>query len=55
MSEQIKVREIVVGNLDIPNGKVDITDPCYDRDVWCRINTRHRQATAYPADPSPDR
>ena len=19
-------------------GKVDITDPCYDRDVWCRIN-----------------
>ena len=19
-------------------GLVDITDPCYDRDVWCRIN-----------------
>lgn len=21
------------------NGLVDITDPCYDKDVWCRINT----------------
>lgn len=20
------------------NGSVDITDPCYDRDVWCRMN-----------------
>lgn len=20
------------------NGKVDVTDPCYNRDVWCRLN-----------------
>lgn len=47
MSEQIKVREIVVGNLDIPNGKVDITDPCYDRDVWCRINQKQIKPGKY--------
>lgn len=27
-----------VGQLDIANGFVDITDPCYDKDVWCRMN-----------------
>ena len=27
----------IVGHMQI-NGSVDITDPCYDRDVWCRIN-----------------
>lgn len=27
-----------VGYLSIDNGKIDITDPCYDRDVWCRVN-----------------
>lgn len=24
--------------LDLSKGLVDITDPCYDKDVWCRIN-----------------
>lgn len=24
--------------LDVSGGLVDITDPCYDRDVWCRMN-----------------
>jgi hypothetical protein len=23
------------------NGNIDITDPCYDKDVWCRINNIH--------------
>ena len=27
----------IVGYMPI-NGSVDITDPCYDRDVWCRMN-----------------
>lgn len=28
----------LVGQIKIPDGLVDITDPCYDRDVWCRMN-----------------
>ena len=28
----------LMGYVDIPNGKVDITDPCYNRSTWCRIN-----------------
>lgn len=27
-----------VGVLNLEGGKIDITDPCYDSDVWCRIN-----------------
>lgn len=27
-----------VGKISIPDGAVDITDPSYDRDVWCRMN-----------------
>ncbi len=27
-----------VGTLEIKNGVIDITDPCYDRDMWCRMN-----------------
>lgn len=27
-----------VGTLEIKNGVIDITDPCYDRNTWCRIN-----------------
>jgi len=26
-----------IGTIDF-RGSVDITDPCYDRDVWCRMN-----------------
>lgn len=25
------------------NGKVDITDPCYDKDVWCRTTIKVKQ------------
>ena len=27
-----------VGVLNLEDGKIDITDPCYDNDIWCRIN-----------------
>ena len=26
------------GSLDVASGTLDITDPCYNRDVWCQIN-----------------
>lgn len=34
----MKVKKITKGYVNIPNGKIDITDPCYNKDVWCRIN-----------------
>lgn len=32
------IHRVNVGFLQINDGKVDITDPGYDKDVWCRIN-----------------
>ena len=29
--------EHIHGTIELPN-KIDITDPCYSKDVWCRIN-----------------
>lgn len=29
--------EKIYGTINLP-GKIDITDPCYNKDVWCRIN-----------------
>jgi len=29
---------VKVGQIPIPEGRVDITDPCYDAKTWCRIN-----------------
>ena len=29
--------EHIHGTIELPD-KIDITDPCYDKDVWCRIN-----------------
>lgn len=31
------MRRKIIGKKDF-YGSVDITDPCYDRDVWCRMN-----------------
>lgn len=31
------MKEIIYGTLDLPDN-IDISDPCYDEDVWCRIN-----------------
>lgn len=31
------MKEIICGKKTFPN-KIDITDPCYTRNVWCRIN-----------------
>lgn len=33
----IITKPVLIGII-ILNGKVDITDPCYDCDTWCRIN-----------------
>lgn len=30
-------RSDIFAQLAIPDGKLDITDPCYDADVWCRM------------------
>ena len=27
-----------IKDVEISSYKLDITDPCYDRDVWCRLN-----------------
>lgn len=35
---KIQLKRKLVGTINIPDGLVDITDPCYDRDVWCRMN-----------------
>jgi len=32
------VKQYNKGYVKISNGKVDITDPCYNKDVWCRMN-----------------
>ena len=30
------MEKIYKGILNVSNGKLDITDPCYNKDVWCR-------------------
>lgn len=32
----MKLNYELVGTLNITADKIDITDPCYDKDVWCR-------------------
>lgn len=31
---------IKVGTINVPDGEIDITDPCYNRDVWCRMTKK---------------
>ena len=31
------MRKTKIGVMDF-HGSVDITDPCYNKDVWCRMN-----------------
>lgn len=31
------MRRKKIGTMNF-HGSVDVTDPCYDRDVWCRMN-----------------
>ena len=35
---KLELKRHFVGQIEIPDGLVDITDPCYDADVWCRMN-----------------
>ncbi len=37
-TETMELTKEYVGDLNLQNGLVDITDPCYDADVWCREN-----------------
>lgn len=32
------IREKVVGHREFNKGTIDITDPCYDKETWCRLN-----------------
>lgn len=32
----MKLERNYVGKITIPDGVVDVTDPCYDNDTWCR-------------------
>lgn len=35
---KIEKQAYKIGELNIESGRIDITDPCYDADTWCRIN-----------------
>ena len=35
---KMHLKRHLVGQIEIPDGFVDITDPCYGKDVWCRMN-----------------
>ena len=37
---KINLERNLVGTINIPDGVVDLTDPCYDKDVWCRMTTK---------------
>ncbi len=38
-----------VGDIEFAEGKVDITDPGYDADIWCRINAVNVKPGIYKA------
>lgn len=35
----------LVGQITLNDGKVDITDPCYDKDTWCRMTVDVKPGT----------
>ena len=37
LPSQIIARDKYVGEINIPDGEIDITDPCYDSDTWCAM------------------
>lgn len=34
----VMLKRKLVGKIEVPDGLVDITDPCYNKKVWCRMN-----------------
>lgn len=36
-----------VGEIEICNGSIDITDPCYDKNVWCRDTFKNMKNGIY--------
>lgn len=41
----MKLERILVGQINLHSGVVDITDPCYNKDVWCRMQTEVKPGT----------
>lgn len=39
ITKKKEVKKVFAGTIEIKNDKVDITDPCYNKDVWCRIES----------------
>lgn len=44
--DKMDTREEFVGKFELGN-KVDITDPCYNKGVWCRMTTDCKPGTWY--------
>lgn len=40
------MRRKQIGVMDF-HGSVDITDPCYEKDIWCRMNDVKIKAGTY--------
>ena len=40
------MEKVFIGTLELGD-KVDITDPCYNKDVWCRMTTDCKAGTYY--------
>lgn len=34
------LKQAYIGDITFDEGTIDITDPCYDHDVWCRLNRK---------------
>ncbi len=34
----MELESVYIGAIDLHEGRVDISDPCHNSDVWCRIN-----------------
>ena len=34
----MKCKKVYIGEIKFDQGTISATDPCYDRDVWCRID-----------------
>lgn len=49
LSAEVVVADKFVGNVDFADGIADITDPCYESDVWCAVFGKKIKAGEYAA------
>lgn len=40
-----KIKRVYAGTIKINSEEVDVTDPCYDKDVWCRTKVKIHPGT----------